>query len=295
MKNRHDYNRMISGSELDFPLIEHMGTGLSSSASSLQNHAHTGHELFFVIKGEALFELENHDTLAITGGHLSYHPPNTIHRGRKDHMAPCMWCWLIFNPTAPHATRNSSFSRQDLQQLNAAFKNKPFAVQSCNTAIQNSLRRFRTAVADHCTHPSSFTTVLLRSIVCELIIESTLHLNAARTKTDTLYGEAAEAFVQKHLFDRITVSDIARHLGFSANRTHTLFREQTGQSPNYYILSRRLKAAEKLLDRSPDSITHIALECGFSSSQYFARAFKKFNGVTPSEFRRSAGANPEKA
>jgi AraC family L-rhamnose operon transcriptional activator RhaR/AraC family L-rhamnose operon regulatory protein RhaS len=38
------------------------------------------------------------------------------------------------------------------------------------------------------------------------------------------------------------------------------------------------------------SITDIAVRCGFSTSQYFARRFRQYVGTTPSEFRRRSRA-----
>jgi AraC-like DNA-binding protein len=274
-----------------------VGAALTKRASLLERHAHSGHELFFVVKGEALFELEDQSTLLVTGGQQSYLPPDTIHHGRADHMAPCLWCWLVFTPDAPNAARNATFTPDELEQLKGLFKNRPRSVRTSNTNMRNTLHRFRLAIAEHSTNPSPLSTILLRSLVCEVIVECARQLDPAESPTRTTYGEAAVDYIKANLFERLTVPDIAEHLGFSVSRTHALFREYTGQSPNYYILSLRLKAAEKMLAETPRSITDIALECGFSSSQYFSRQFKKFHGITPSRFRNARGevCSPESA
>jgi AraC-like DNA-binding protein len=58
-------------------------------------------------------------------------------------------------------------------------------------------------------------------------------------------------------------------------------------------MRRRIYRAKYLL-REPDRpITAIALDLGFSSSQYFATVFKKLVGLTPGEYRQIVCDNPE--
>ena len=58
-----------------------------------------------------------------------------------------------------------------------------------------------------------------------------------------------------------------------------------GQAPIDYLIERRLGAAMRLLRETDRPITDIALETGFSDSNYFARQFRRRTGTTPSAFR----------
>ena len=62
-------------------------------------------------------------------------------------------------------------------------------------------------------------------------------------------------------------------------------RKATGRSPRWYVLEQRLLVARRELLETRRSITQIALDAGFSSSQHFSSAFRKLNGESPSEFR----------
>jgi AraC family L-rhamnose operon regulatory protein RhaS len=58
-------------------------------------------------------------------------------------------------------------------------------------------------------------------------------------------------------------------------------------TPSQYLTFVRIENASTLLLSSPEkTILDIALENGFSSSQYFASCFKKQKGITPTEYRR---------
>ncbi len=68
--------------------------------------------------------------------------------------------------------------------------------------------------------------------------------------------------------------------------TSTASRRVVGETVAEFTRRLRLeKAANRLLDGSGDDVTAIALECGFSSSQNFARAFRRRFDLTPTEFR----------
>ena len=49
----------------------------------------------------------------------------------------------------------------------------------------------------------------------------------------------------------------------------------------------RIKASMRMLAENRVSITQIAFDCGFSSPSYFARLFRRFQGMSPAEFRES--------
>ena len=66
----------------------------------------------------------------------------------------------------------------------------------------------------------------------------------------------------------------------------SLFKAQYYLSPSQYIISARLKNAKSLMKYSFLTLEECALQSGFSSLQYFCRVFKKYTGMTPSEYRK---------
>ncbi|OBX03090.1 AraC family transcriptional regulator [Gallibacterium genomosp. 3] len=66
-----------------------------------------------------------------------------------------------------------------------------------------------------------------------------------------------------------------------------LFNQQIGFSPYAFVNHIRLQKAAKLLRSSQENILTIALNCGFQSETNFGKAFKKYFGVTASEYRKN--------
>ena len=83
-----------------------------------------------------------------------------------------------------------------------------------------------------------------------------------------------------------SIEDVARQLGYGKSRLYSLFTREVGMAPNDYRQRIRIKRCCERLSETDDAITPIAFDSGFRSSQYFCRVFKKYVGLTPSDYRR---------
>lgn len=99
-----------------------------------------------------------------------------------------------------------------------------------------------------------------------------------------------KAYVSAHFRSPLTAGQAARQMGFSRSSLHRYVRKWLGMGFNEYVQQVRLEEAKSLLRASRLSVVRIAQECGFSSSGYFIRAFKRKNRRTPQQFRNSPGA-----
>jgi len=85
--------------------------------------------------------------------------------------------------------------------------------------------------------------------------------------------------------------DLADACGLSASRLQQLFTQIAGVSPRQYLLRTRIDRARSMLAATDASITNIALELGFSSSQHFAIAFRRLTGESPTTYRDRTNAS----
>ena len=93
-------------------------------------------------------------------------------------------------------------------------------------------------------------------------------------------------FINAHLAESPSVTEIARAAPFSSFHFQRLFRAVIGETVAEFTRRLRLEtAARHLRYRRGGEITALAFELGFSSSQNFAKAFKKHFGVSASQYR----------
>jgi AraC-like DNA-binding protein len=95
-------------------------------------------------------------------------------------------------------------------------------------------------------------------------------------------------YVDNHLSNRISLSDLAAVAGLSPMHFASQFRVATGLRPHEFLLRRRVCWAEELLQNSTMTIVEIALTVGFQTQRYFTTVFKKFVGRTPRQWRTAS-------
>ncbi|MCP4627531.1 MAG: helix-turn-helix transcriptional regulator, partial [bacterium] len=95
-------------------------------------------------------------------------------------------------------------------------------------------------------------------------------------------------YIETNIDSEFSLETLAEVANFSRFHFHRIFRVMVGETLNRFIQRVRLeKAAGKLIYNPKMSITEIALDCGFSSSATFARAFKDAFHMSASQWRSS--------
>lgn len=136
---------------------------------------------------------------------------------------------------------------------------------------------------------------LLRTTLAELLVGAARATGIdAAPAADPVVGTAL-ALIAERLDEPWQLADMAASAGMARTRFAERVRDATGLSPHRWLLRTRLERAQELLATRRASITAIALDCGFASSQHFAAAFKREFGCTPSSWRASSDAERQEA
>src|ERR1700693_168525 len=100
-------------------------------------------------------------------------------------------------------------------------------------------------------------------------------------------------YLRGNLDRQVKLEELAKVACFSEFHFHRIFGAISGETLNNFTNRLRLEKAARLLRYSDQNLTDIALECGFSSSATFSRAFRSGYDTSPSQFRKS-GENQKK-
>jgi LacI family transcriptional regulator, galactose operon repressor len=95
-------------------------------------------------------------------------------------------------------------------------------------------------------------------------------------------------FMRQHLFDELSVNDLARAAGMSRRVFERRFAAQVGRAPKAEVLRLRLERAKALLADTDWPLAQIAERTGFHYGEYLHTVFTQKMGTTPGQFRRSA-------
>jgi PAS domain S-box-containing protein len=108
------------------------------------------------------------------------------------------------------------------------------------------------------------------------------------------YVQDSIDYMNRHIYDKITVNDISEALGVCGYHYIRLFKSVTGVTPmNYFLKLKTAKGAE-LLKSTGLPIADIAEKLHFSSDAHFSRTFKRHMCDTPSVYRRQAALVTDK-
>lgn len=91
-------------------------------------------------------------------------------------------------------------------------------------------------------------------------------------------------YIELHFKEMIPLSVLAGISGYSLSSFKVKFKSVIGITPAEYLTLRKIEYAKKELAGSGGTITNLAYELGFSSSNYFCTVFKKYTNLTPSQY-----------
>nr|NQU92601.1 response regulator [Bacteroidota bacterium] len=102
---------------------------------------------------------------------------------------------------------------------------------------------------------------------------------------DEAFLEKTYEFIEQHLSDeQLNVQMVYTEMGMSRTQLHRKLKALIGKSANDLIRSIRLEKAATMIKNKTANISEISFMVGFTSPQYFTRAFKEHFGCTPSEY-----------
>ena len=86
----------------------------------------------------------------------------------------------------------------------------------------------------------------------------------------------------------LSVKDIGEYVKLSASYLCTFFKNSTGVTLNQYITEFRMEKAKQMLADPRYRVADISSAVGYSDGNYFSKSFRKYTGLSPSEFREKA-------
>ncbi len=147
------------------------------------------------------------------------------------------------------------------------------------SALDVELRRrrdgYREAVLAHLTLLLVEVSRLAADVVGDL-----------RLKDEPLLAEVF-GFIEERYRDRISLKDVARAVGLTPGHLTTVVGRKTGRTIGEWIAERRMVEARRLLVETDLAVEEVGRRVGYVGAGYFARHFRRAQGVTPLGWRRA--------
>ena len=99
------------------------------------------------------------------------------------------------------------------------------------------------------------------------------------------------SYLQEHASEELSLEDIAAHAGLCKSECCRFFKKYMRMTIFDYLLSTRIQNSIPLL-MDGENITTIAGLVGFSSPAYYGQIFKRYMGMSPSQYKKNAAQSP---
>lgn len=256
----------------------------------LDYHRNEGLELTYVSGGHLDFAVDGR-AFPLRQGHLTITRPWQAHRVGDPHLASNRLLWLILDVGVrrPNQTwrwpRWLVLSRTELDRLTTLLSHNEKPVWTADAAVAGRFEDLAqlTAAPDAARLQSRLVLGInsLLLAVLDLLERQDPELDTSLTGSQRTV-ELFLAELTRRIEHPWSVDGMARQCGLERTRFTHLCRQTTGAAPMAYLTRCRVEAARTLLREQPErSITDIAMDCGFGSSQYFATVYRAHTGRTP--------------
>ncbi|MFA4943818.1 MAG: AraC family transcriptional regulator [Lentisphaeria bacterium] len=290
----HNFGKRVTG----LPLLPEAGLLCKFTTTPLAPHTNPGFELTYLLAGEVSWTVQGGPLLRLRGGDLAITQPAAVHAGEFEVIQPCRLLWLVVNPDVPGAADYTPFTAADLERIRAtlaAAGNRVVrAVEGLRT-VQAELEELFREPAAGADAGGEWRLQHLRLLLLRGLLHAVESLRRHRASPQHPAVAKALAYMAAHLERPVNLPAVAAAAGVSGSYLHQLFRTHMGQTPADCYNRLRIGRARRLLAEGRLTVTEIAFRLGYSSSQYFARGFRRYTGLAPGEYRRrhSGGPPPE--
>ena len=249
-------------------------------------HNHDYFEINYVISGKCVEYIGNR-TFILDEGDFLFMPPVVHHAPNPVGDSICVnilmkseWVSTLENRIITYDL-DSFLTRMQKQNTYMVFKAKEkkafsTANELYNLFIDRKSKPYRELFAENLAEK-----LLLELSECDFS-ETYYTSPVPRVSSDT--HSAILQYITNNI-STATLSDVADHFGYSKTHLSRLIKNHTGNGFSKYIMLQRILRAEQLLSKTDIPIGKIPAMIGLDSNEYFSRVFKKYNNVSPFQYR----------
>jgi AraC-like DNA-binding protein len=265
----------------DLPEVPLVGVFRARAATpGLVDHIHQGlMEICYLKSGQMIFQVQGRDYV-MSGNEVFVTWPDEIHSSGKHPQGRGLLYWMQIQ--LPSRYRNFlGLAPLHANPLITRLRHLPHRHFNGRRELASLFNRI---VRTLNTNTGEMKSTLLANTIVQWLL---MVIDCSNRPINRIVSDDVQAVlkhIDRHLTDPISLGELANVASLSTSRMKARFKDELGMPPHEYILRCRIDRAITLLSAGNKSVTDIAYDLGFSSSQYFATVFKRFTHENPSHF-----------
>lgn len=260
----------------------------------LKEHCNEGVKIAYLARGSMVLKVDGH-SYELTEGQMFVVRPWQLHQFGDPHVAASQIVWVLFDVGVrrPHEDWLwpdwMAWPERDTARLTTLLSRNEQHVLTASREVARSFAEIAEVVEGDDIAASETRLRLLISLMLLQFMEQLERQGPVLDAELASSKRTVQIFLQRlpHALDEPwTLENMAAECGLSRTQFSQHCQALTNMTPVRYLQMVRLDAAKRsLAERATATVTEIALECGFSSSQYFATCYKRRFGFSPQQTR----------
>lgn len=267
--------------------IEAVADGLVPEA-----HANT-YEFHYIVRGDLDWWAED-KSYRVKPGMVFMTRPGEMHGSSDTFFQPTELYWFqLCVPRSKSMAGLTSTETNFIRQRLGSLTERLFSAS-------NQIRPAFECILDEHRFPSSASPIIARAglhqLIGFLIRDHDMYVGGHKgSKPISSQIQSAVDLISHSLGDPPPIDTVANEVCMSPGHFRARFRRETGFTPYEFLTRCRIDKAKDMLLKDRWSVTDVAFQLGYSSSQNFASSFKRQTGMTPTFFRKISKAAPPKS
>lgn len=225
--------------------------------------------IHYIQQGSVIFEENGRRHTACEGDIFVIYPENLTSYYNRDVDTPLEFCWMGF--TGNGAERYLEYA--------GITKEKP-VVHLNNSDFEEAVLKLVRIFEKNNPSEISLNNQLLK---CFYSIEKSAGSNTMKSIN---YTDIALAYIEDNYMKNISAADISDFVKLNRSYLFKIFKQQTGLSVSQYLIKYRMNKACEFLREYNFTVCQVAQMVGIGDIYYFSKLFKRFTGITPTEYKK---------
>ena len=263
----------------DFP-IEFYYVDAKNPCYNMALHWHMEYELILILQGEFAISLDS-EAVVLHEGDIALVPDGVVHGGMPSN---CIYECIVFDlmcflqeSRVCHAAFAEVLEHAQLQRYFAKGSAVCKIADAMFEAMEKEQRGYELIT-------TGLLWQLMGTVLQQQMYTSDEEVNTKKRGRINRLKKVLQR-IRNDYTATLTLNDLAAEAGMTSKYFCRVFYEITGRTPIDYLNYYRIECASERLLASDDSITEIALSCGFNDLGYFTRAFRKYKGTSAKKYR----------
>ena len=233
--------------------------------------------LHFISDGKGIFKCGG-VTYELTRGDVFLVKPDTEVYYEADAANPWSYMWIGFNGIK--AASYLSAAGLDGSVVTTKCENTPLIF----SYIQQMIMYRHLTLANELRRESALLQIF--SVLMEEY-KGTLPKEERYDYPYQIYVEQAIDYIQRNFKSNVKINDLASYIGIDRSYLTSIFKSVTKLSPQEYLMNYRMEQAKNMLQSTDMKIGEVAESVGYYDQLTFSKMFKKFAGVSPTDYRQN--------